>query len=158
MTDIEIRKMTEGDLPAVGVLAAGLVRQHHQFDPARFMLVEPIEDGYRWWFAKELKREEVVLQVATIAGEVVGYVYGTVEERDWAKLLDAHGAVHDVFVAEKFRKNGIARRLMGSAVQTLRAQGVKNVVLYSAAQNEGAQALFKSMGFRTSMLEMTLSE
>ena len=157
MNDVQVRPMTLADLPDVGGLAAGLVRQHHQFDPRRFMLVEPIEEGYRWWFSKELKRPGVVLQVATMGSQVAGYVYGTLEERDWAKLLDAHGAIHDVFVDAKFRRQGLARQLMTSAIQTLRGQGAQNVVLSSAAPNVEAQALFKTLGFRTTMLEMTLS-
>ena len=48
-----IRPAHPDDVPAVSRLAAELVRLHHRLDPQRFMLVEPIEDGYKWFFSRE---------------------------------------------------------------------------------------------------------
>jgi ribosomal protein S18 acetylase RimI-like enzyme len=157
MSEIVIREMTRADLGPVGTLAGDLVRLHHHFDARRFFLTEGVEEGYRWYFGKALdeKSRKTVLVVAQVDGAVAGYVYGSLEPRDWAKLLDAHGAIHDVFVSEAHRRKGIAKQLMLEAIKRLRAVGAPRVVLSSATPNTSAQALFASLGFRSTMVEMT---
>src|SRR5579884_1595901 len=96
----QIRPASQEDLPEVAALAARLVRQHHAFDAKRFMLQEPIEEGYRWWLGRELANGDAVVLVAVEGGSVLGYAYGRLEERDWNALLDVHGALHDIYVDE----------------------------------------------------------
>jgi ribosomal protein S18 acetylase RimI-like enzyme len=153
MSPVIVRDMEERDLDQVATLAAQLVRQHHAFDARRFLLVEPVEKGYRWFLESQLGEADVLLLVAEVDGAVAGYVYGAVEERNWALLLDAHGAIHDVFVDERFRRRGVARQLMEVALARLESAG--QVVLSSATDNVQAQALFRSLGFRSTMVEMT---
>lgn len=157
MSETVVREMTKADLVAVGNLAGELVRQHHHFDTLRFFLSEGVEAGYRWFFGKAIdeKDPKAVLIVAEVDGQVAGYLYGTLEPRDWAKLLDAHGAVHDIFVSDTFRRKGIAKLLMLDAIRRLREAGAPRVVLYSATPNTQAQTLFASIGFRSTMIEMT---
>ena len=155
MTDVHVRAMTKADLTRVGELAGALVRLHHGWDTKRFFLVDGVEEGYRWFFSRELAKPGVVLLVAEVDGVIAGYVYGSLEERDWAKLLDAHGAIHDVYVADPYRRGGVARALMQAAIVALEGQGAGQVVLSSATPNTQAQALFASMGFRPTMIEMT---
>jgi ribosomal protein S18 acetylase RimI-like enzyme len=153
---VVIRPLVAEELPAVAALAEKLVRLHHAFDEARFFVPERVAEGYAWWFGKELGREEVVLLVAELEGRIVGYVYARLEERDWNMLLDAAGAIHDVWVEPEARGHGVARALLQAGVEALRAKGAPRVVLHTAAKNTGAQALFEGLGFRRTMVEMTL--
>ena len=152
---ITTRPMRKGDLGAVSKLAGALVRQHHGFDAARFFLTDDPEGGYRWWLNKLLSDADTVLEVAEVEGEVAGYLYGGLAERDWARLLDAHGAIHDLYVDDRFRRRGVASALMKAGIARLEAKGAKQLVLSSATQNVEAQALFESLGFRKTMIEMT---
>ncbi len=155
MEPLRVREMTKADLAEVGELAGALVRQHHAFDPQRFMLTEGVEDGYRWWLGKNLGAKDSVLLVAELSGQVAGYLYGTLEPRDWALLLDEHGVIHDVFVHPSFRRRGVARALMTEGVRRLEAKGAPSITLHSATPNVDAQRLFASLGFRNTMVEMT---
>jgi ribosomal protein S18 acetylase RimI-like enzyme len=171
--DIIIRRAEKRDLAQVAGLAGRLVRMHHAVDPARFLLVEKVEEGYAWWFSRELARTEAIVLVAQRAsvaagsagtagtvrdGPIVGYVYGTLEDRDWNLLLDNHGALHDIFVAEEARSAGIGRKLVEAAVAALKALGAPRIVLSTMVGNEPAQRLFRACGFRPTMLEMTRSD
>lgn len=149
------RAMRKGDLDAVSKLAGQLVRQHHGFDAKRFFLPDDPEGGYRYWLGKQLDDPEAVLVVAEVDGEVAGYLYGGLEARDWARLLDAHGAIHDIFVDPRFRRRGVASALMRAGIAMFEAKGAKQIVLSSATPNLEAQALFESLGFRKTMVEMT---
>ncbi|MGI5861098.1 MAG: GNAT family N-acetyltransferase [Myxococcales bacterium] len=154
-TNFEIRSPSRQELPAVALLAAKMVRVHHSFDPDRFFITEAIEPGYERFLASELQNPQAVLLAAYLDGRVVGYAYGRIEPRDWAMLLDTHGALHDLFVDESARGQGIGRRLVTEAVRRLESLGAPRVVLYAAWPNEGAQRLFESLGFRRTMVEMT---
>jgi ribosomal protein S18 acetylase RimI-like enzyme len=151
-----IRDMRQGDLEAVSLLAEQLVLLHHSWDTTRFFTTPDVAKGYRRYFQSQLGVEGVLLLTAEVDGAIAGYLFGTLEERDWAKLLDAHGAVHDIFVAGTHRRHGVARALMEAAKARFEKLGAKQVVLYSASSNAEGQALFKRLGYRPTMVEMTL--
>jgi ribosomal protein S18 acetylase RimI-like enzyme len=153
--EILIRRAKRTEMGAVARMAAALVREHHALDPRRFMLVEPLEDGYRQWLGKEIGRRGAVILVAEEDDEIVGYAYGTMEPRNWSDLLDACGKLNDVYVTPPARRRRIARRLTEAMLIELAALGAPRVVLMSAEQNPGAHALFASVGFRRTMIEMT---
>lgn len=151
-----IRDMTPGDLDPVSLLAEQLVLLHHSWDKTRFFTTPDVAKGYRRFFQSQLGEEGVLLLTAEVDGAVAGYLFGTLESRDWAKLLDAHGAVHDVFVSGAHRKLGVAQALMNEARTRFAKLGAKQVVLYSAASNVEGQALFRKLGYRPTMIEMTI--
>jgi GNAT superfamily N-acetyltransferase len=150
-----IRPARPEDLPAVSKLAAALVRMHHRLDPQRFMLVEPVEDGYQWFFSREVKRKAARILVAEDDGRIVGYAYATLEERNWNDLLDACGKLNDIYVDDTARRRGVARALVEATFAWFRERKAPRVVLLSAWQNPDAHAFFESLGFRRTMVEMT---
>lgn len=154
---IRIRPAEQNDLPALGRMGAGMVRFHHAFDDARFILPEGIEDGYGWWLGRELENPDAVILVAEEeeGGKIVGYTYGTVEDTNWSLLLGPHAGFHDLWVESDARGSGTGRRLVDATLKRLRAMGARQVVLMTAVQNEVAQRLATSLGFRKTMIEMT---
>lgn len=156
-----IRRAAAADMPVVARFAGQLVRFHHALDPQRFLLVEPLEPGYGWWLSQELLNDKAVILVAEdpekagAEGGLLGYAYGRVEERDWNALLDACGALHDIYVAEEARGRGIGELLVEAIGRELAALGAPRMVLSTAVQNAAAQRLFRRLGFRDTMIEMT---
>jgi ribosomal protein S18 acetylase RimI-like enzyme len=153
--ELILRPARRDEVSAVARLAGKLVRMHHAFDEHRFFLPDRVEEGYAWWFGQEIDRNEVVLLVALRGGAIVGYAYGRLEERDWNQLLDACGALHDVWVEEAERRRGVASKLVEATMAALVAKGAPRIVLHTAAGNADAQALFARLGFRRTMVEMT---
>jgi ribosomal protein S18 acetylase RimI-like enzyme len=156
---VKVRPARLDDLPAAAKHAAALVRQHHAYDPQRFMCVEPLEDGYERFLRTQVDRDGVVLLVAAEqrgADEtVVGYLLASLEDRDWSDLRDACGKIHDVYVDASVRKHGVATRLIEDAVARLEAMGAPRVVLMAAWRTDLARGLFERLGFRPTMIEMT---
>lgn len=157
-----IRASIAADLPQLGVLAGKLVRQHHDFNPKRFVLPDNVERGYEGWFRRELTEPNAILLSAVRGSseaptdEVVGYVYGRFEARDWNMLLDAHAALHDVVVTDEMRGHGIGDALIRHFVKVAKERGVPRIVLHAASANAGSQKLFTRLGFAPTMVEMTL--
>jgi len=152
---LQIRKATVKDLPEIAVLAGQLVRQHSAFDAKRFVFIENPEKGYEWWLGKELANKNALVLCAKLDRKVVGYAYARLEPRDWNALLDAHGALHDILVADAARRQGIGKALLERTMKELRSRGAPRIVLHTAVQNRSAQKLFASVGFRQTMIEMT---
>ncbi len=152
---MRVRPARPSDLPRVSELAAELVRQHHRLDPQRFLLVEPIAEGYSRFFTGELRRKGALILVAEDADVIAGYAYATLEPRNWNDLLDAAGKLNDLFVDPATRRRGVGRALVRAVFDTLIARGAPRVVLMSAWRNPDAHAFFEALGFRRTMLEMT---
>jgi ribosomal protein S18 acetylase RimI-like enzyme len=152
-----IRRATSADLPSLGRLGALLMRAHYAFDGQRF--IPPGDDpegGYAWFLGTQLDRHDVAVFVAERGGGIVGYVYAGMEPHSWKELRDEAGFIHDVVVAEEGRRAGVASALMEAAIGWLRERGAPRVMLWTAQQNEGAQHLFERLGFRRTMIELTL--
>jgi ribosomal protein S18 acetylase RimI-like enzyme len=155
MSSVVIRRATTNDLPAAAALGAEIIRLHHATNPRRFFPPENAEEGYKWWLTQELARPQAVVLVAELDGIVVGYTYGTLEERDFRILADHHAVIQDLCVATPARHHGIGRQLTVAMIAALEALGVERVLLYAMVQNEHAQRLAESLGFAPTMVEMT---
>lgn len=55
--------------------------------------------------------------------------------------------LNDLFVAEAYRRRGIAKMLMRAAADHARATGARSLTLTTADTNEPAQALYESLGW-----------
>src|SRR5215831_9281383 len=104
---ITIRAARKSDEAALGRFGAALMRQHHAADPRRFLLTDRPEVGYGRFLVSMLSDSDSLLLVAERAGELVGYVYADVESTSWRDLRGPCGFVHDVYVDERSRQNGI---------------------------------------------------
>ena len=93
------------------------------------------EESYR----ASLGRAGFVGLVALCGGEVVGLasLHAVFDEAD----------VGNVAVAERFRRRGIARRLMDGLIREAAARGVRTVHLEARAANGAAIGLYRSLGF-----------
>ena len=153
---VTIRPATPDDLSAIGRLGALLVKTHYDFDPKRFMApTRHTESGYASFLGSQLGREDVVVLVAAEGGTVIGYTYAGVEGRDWMSLRGPAGVLYDIVVDPAHRGRGVGRALLEATVAALRSRGSPQVVLSTADRNAAAQRLFKSAGFRRTMIEMT---
>jgi ribosomal protein S18 acetylase RimI-like enzyme len=154
--EITIRPAQKSDEAALGRYGAALMRQHHAADPRRFLLTEHPEVGYGRYLVSMLNDPDSLVLVAESGGALVGYVYADVESISWRDLRGPCGFVHDVYVDEGSRRSGVGRQLVLAAVDWARSKGRPQMVLSTASGNEAAQRLFDRLGFRRTMIEMTL--
>lgn len=140
----------------MGRLGALLVRTHHDFDPDRFIAATPrTGHGYGSFLGTQLDKPNVVVLVAELDGQVVGYAYAGVEGNDWMSLRGPAGVLYDIVVDAAHRGQGVGRELLDATLEALKSKGAPRVVLSTAERNEAAQRLFARAGFRRTMVEMT---
>jgi ribosomal protein S18 acetylase RimI-like enzyme len=154
-----VRPAEPRDVPTLGRLGAALVRLHHRWDALRFIAPSAnVEQGYGRYLRGQMGERDSVVLVAALPespDDVVGYCYGAMRGHDWEMLLAAHGAIHDVYVEERARRRGVARALVLAACAALEDKGAPRVLLSTATANDAGQALFRRVGFRATMIEMT---
>ena len=123
MSDVLIRRMVRGDIPAVATLEAEIYPQ--PWSPTVFF--------------DELAMESRAYAVAVVDDQVVGYG-GLLLVED-----DAH--ITTVAVAPEARGHQIGTRLMLSLVDRSLDAGAKHLTLEVRVSNEPAQALYERFGF-----------
>jgi ribosomal protein S18 acetylase RimI-like enzyme len=155
---IKVRLATSADQTQLGRFGGALMRMHHAADPRRFIEVEHPEAGYGRFLVSQIANPDSLVLVADHEGAVVGYVYADVESTSWMDLRGPCGYVHDVYVDEAARRLGAGRALMAAAIDWIRSKGRSQVVLMTKTANEHAQRLFAALGFRPTMIEMTLDQ
>jgi ribosomal protein S18 acetylase RimI-like enzyme len=166
-------------------MGAGMVRFHHDFDARRFILPDGIAEGYAWWLGREIDNPDAIVLIAeddstsemaadastreiaeaastreiaeaASTREIAGYAYATIEDTDWSILLGPHAGFHDLWVEEKARRSGVGKMLVQAMIERFQERNIPQVVLMTAIQNEAAQKLAAELGFRQTMIEMTL--
>jgi ribosomal protein S18 acetylase RimI-like enzyme len=153
---VNIRPATPTDVPTIGRLGALLVREHHDFDPKRFIAATPqTEKGYGSFLGTQLAEPDIVILVAERDGRVIGYTYSGVEGTDYMSLRGPAGVMYDIVVDPDHRQQGVGRMLVDATLEALKSKGAPRVVLSTAERNAAAQRLFDRAGFRRTMIEMT---
>ena len=151
-----IRAAIPADAATLGRLGALLVAEHHDFDPARFIAPIPELAGrYAQFLSSQMERDDKIVLVAERDGAVIGYAYGGVHRSDYMGLRGPAGEIYDVVVDGHHRRQGIGGKLLEAALGALEKLGAPRAVLFTAAKNAGAQAMFSKCGFRRTMMEMT---
>jgi GNAT superfamily N-acetyltransferase len=152
-----IRKAERRDLRSLGRLGVMLMQTHYDFDHKRFLAAGPgSESGYASFLGNVLDSAEDRVFVAEEDGVISGYVYAALEPLSWKELRGPAGFIHDIAVGADARKTGVAKQLMKAATDWLREQGAPRVIIWTAASNETARAMFRRAGFRDTMIEMTM--
>jgi ribosomal protein S18 acetylase RimI-like enzyme len=77
--------------------------------------------------------------VATVGGEIVGYVNPVIDGRE--------GWIGGVGVTPAMRRRGLGRKLMNSAEELFRSRGVRDIYLEVVEGNDRAQALYERLGY-----------
>lgn len=156
---MNVRPATPDDVPAVLPMVRRTAAFHQNLDPAKYSFRADPGEMYRDWLGRKTADPRAVFLVADIArgGEpprVAGFVIGTVEAEIPIYTLREFGFIHDLWVEETYRHEGIGRQLLMQAIERFKEIGVEQVRLDVLTVNEPAKKLFESSGFRPSIIEM----
>jgi GNAT superfamily N-acetyltransferase len=84
--------------------------------------------------------------VAEVNGKIIGSTHGEVVHRtDY--LPKCVGAIHTLYVVEKFRRKGVGACLVKELCKFFKSEGVEQVTLRYILGNKEAEAFWKKRGF-----------
>lgn len=94
-----------------------------------------------------LSNPDVVFLVAEIAGAIVGYVTGHVEN-DARRVLPKKGVIEDWYVSEATRGLGVGKTLLATAENIFRQVGCQVIESATWPTNDGARRAHEALGFQ----------
>jgi ribosomal protein S18 acetylase RimI-like enzyme len=157
---MDIRPATPDDVPAVLPMVRKVCAFHEALDRAKYSFRGDPAPMYDPWLRGRATDPRSVFLIADRGRDdgrkVVAFLVGTVEREIPIYQLKQFGFIHDLWVEEKYRNEGIARQMVTLAVERFREIGVSQVRLDTAAGNEPARNLFVACGFRPSVTEMLI--
>ena len=140
---ITLRYMTPADRDNVLAFAQGL--PVHDLLFLRRDITRP--EVVNLWL-EDIKRERITTVLAEREGELLGYAMVDRGDVSWSP----HVAELRVMVAASMRRRGLGRLLTMEAFLLALELGVEKMVAQMTTDQDGAIAVFESMGFRTEAL------
>ena len=125
---VKIRLMTINDWESV----EKVWKDHEGTNP-----VDDSEEG----FTRYLKRNPTTSFVAEDDGKIIGTILAGHDGR--------RGFLHHVVVLPEYRKQGIGRMLVESAMEALGKEGIQKVLLVVFNDNENGNQFWEHIGFTT---------
>ena len=154
---MEIRPATPEDVPAVLPMVERLAAFLAARDPAKYEPLPGVGGMYRGWLrGRATDPRSVFLVAERQPGQLAGFLVGTVDREIPIYRLEEYGFVHDLWVEEAYRNEGLARQMVTLAVERFRDIGVAQVRLDVLTTNAPARALFEACGFRPAVIEMLI--
>lgn len=154
MRKLIVRQAIPSDIPNVLPLVEKTYFFHDRLDSARFGAVPDGVEMYRGWLTRLVSSDDGLFIVAELNERIVGFIIGAMQSDPRIYRVQRIGFLHDLWVEEEHRRQGIARQLVSEAVTRLKALGAEQARLDSAAGNEVARKLFTASGSRPSVIEM----
>ena len=151
-----IRRARDGDEHHVAEFAIRLFAQHVEYDPGRFSIFANVDGAARFYRSRFDTADSAVF-VAELENEIVGFAYIERDPLNYSELLENGAWLHDIYVDEQARAEGVGKALISAAAKAAKQMGAEKLLLTVAAKNPGAQKIFEKAGFRPTMMEMTLN-
>jgi len=84
--------------------------------------------------------------LAELDGKVVGFA--SLRLLNYLGEDASYAEISELFISERYRRQGIARALMTELEVRARAAGASSLAVLTAAENEAAIALYRALGFQ----------
>ena len=154
-----IRAVKREDADRIGQLWLELMDYHRQLSE---LMPIPAPEGSQRYASRirwSVDDNHVQTYVAEDAGQLIGYVYGTVVELLPEMFIDERaGIVGDIYVSSSYRSQGVGTALMQAMKDWFQLREVSHYELYVAAMNEsGLRFWEKTMGGKAVMVRMRAS-
>jgi ribosomal protein S18 acetylase RimI-like enzyme len=158
-----IRSIQLSDLPHLFPLIEKICDFHKSLDGDRYNFLPNQGQLYEEWLNELLTDSrnlcllaEDDLTVSKTSPQIVAYLIATLEQEIPIYHLKEYGYIHDLWVEESHRRQGIAQQMIRQTVDHFKHLGVQQVRLNTLVSNDAALKLYNSCGFRASTFEMLI--
>jgi len=158
-----IRSAQPSDIPYLFPLIEKISDFHKSLDGDRYNFLPNQGQLYEAWLSELLTDTRHLCLVAEAdasasknSPQLVAYLIATLESEIPIYYLKEYGYIHDLWVEESHRHQGIARQMTLQTVEHFRHLGVQQIRLNTIVGNDAALKLYHSCGFRASTVEMLI--
>lgn len=156
VSEPRIRPATHRDIGAILPMVEAICAYHESLDTAKFGFLPDVVQRYERWLPERATDPQSVLLIAEVGSIATGFLVGEVLNEIPIYRITRYGFIHDFWVEPAFRRRGIGRMLVQTAVERFTAMGVAQVRGDTAEANPDARSTLEKIGFRPSTREMLM--
>jgi ribosomal protein S18 acetylase RimI-like enzyme len=153
---MDVRPATTDDVKAVLPMVDKIAAMHKKMDPAKYGYLDDVAGMYDGWLQDRADDPRSVFLVADTGEKLAGFLIGTVEHEIPIYHLEEYGFIHDLWVEDDYRHEGVGRQLVTLALERFKSIRVEQVRCDTASGNTVARSLFERCGFQPSTVEMLI--
>jgi ribosomal protein S18 acetylase RimI-like enzyme len=145
---INYKKAQTTDIEEIVNLGYELALFEKQFEPL-LVVNESTKQKSRSRYLKQLKDKNANFFIAKSDGDIVGYIYGFLKKYPTHLNESGNlGYLEAIYVDEKFRDKGIAKKLASMILTWFQGRGVKTVELGVYSENSISIQMWEKFGFK----------
>jgi len=148
------RLANPGDHQAIFPMLRQLRLRREQRDAGLYQLRPDAERRFLRWVGEVGEDPRTTLVVAEEQGQIIGFVYATIEQDLPIYVHDEFAVIREWWVEPAFRERGAGRALIDLAIKELAIVGVCQLRVRTAANDADARSLLDHCGFRAGTCEM----
>ena len=145
--DLNVRRATAADLPALLDLWGEYAEHHRRKDPI-FAVALNSRASWSRWMRKLLRSRKTRVLVAEVGGRLVGFCSAQIGRRPPVMKDRNFGAIFDFAVTRDSRRKGVGRRLFDECRKWFLQEGLRRLELRVVPRNPQAAGFWRRMGFR----------
>ena len=149
-----IRKATPGDIDAITALNSHLADYHHLIDPY-YRPGSETASSFKENLSFFMQKENITVIVAE-TDKIIGYAIGVIESAKSFVTPDKIGKISHTFVEEKYRNQGIGKKMVDTLICWFSQKGIGYVELSVDSRNERGVKAWQHLGFNEYMKKMRL--
>jgi len=148
MDNLTIRRAASSDVDRIVELR--LLSQEH-FEKSNLLIWRITEEGKELIKQKvetDLTDSNVVVLLAEVGGEIIGYIRGEVMSRI-DHMPRTVGQVSLMYVLKQFRRKSVGRRLMKELCKFFNSSKAENLTVRYVLGNKEAESFWRKLGFES---------
>jgi ribosomal protein S18 acetylase RimI-like enzyme len=147
-----LRRARERDLERLVALFSAILEYHAERSPRFALRTGPeAEDRVRRLLAGRLRDGESRVLVWDEDGDLCGLCIARVLRRPAIFAETERGEIEQLLVREPSRRRGIGRALAEAGLSWMGERGIRRAEIQVAAENVGARAFWRALGFEAAM-------
>lgn len=147
MIELKIRKATEEDIPNIESGIRASWNLHATAEPELFDLERINTSNVQKYYKEALSNLDSVILVAEFEGDFAGFIKADTEIIPHWFQHNKTFWIDDIYINEKFRRKGIARKLIDQVEEEASKRGIKRIQGRIYKFNQPMQNLLSSLGY-----------
>ena len=146
--NITIRKAKQSDTESILSLWIEMMDFHRRYDK-HYSRSESSKKGFRKFLLENISSKKSLVLVASCNKKIVGYTIASIVKYPIILQLKQFGAVYELVVHKKYRRNGIGEQLFTETKEWFKKRGLKRVEISVLKRNPISSKFWDKMGFDT---------
>ena len=144
---VEIRRLKPNDNPDdLLSLSREYFAEYESHHPEFFKIADLKDEHINSYFASFCGDESRAAFIAVEGESIAGYITVYVKEQPHYWQVKNVGEISGLMVRQDYRRSGVARGLLGKAVEFLNSQYVKYYTVYTTVENQSGVDFYTACG------------